>query len=121
MRFTLSSVAFVLFLSGCPKKATNVVIEGWHGEEEWTGQCYYHKNFSVLGRGEVYDARQDSMAAMMSQWRGERNDGIQFDEGKIVDIPTKNVNLDLPGVPACLQLHNIDVIVRIRTLKDKKN
>ena len=42
------------------------------------------------------------------------------DEGKIVDIPTKNVNLDLPGVPACLQLHNIDVIVRIRTLKDKK-
>ena len=43
------------------------------------------------------------------------------DEGKIVDIPTKNVNLDLPGVPACLQLHNIDVIVRIRTLKDKKN
>ncbi len=41
------------------------------------------------------------------------------DEGKIVDIPTKNVNLDIPSIPACLQLHNIDIIVRIRTLKDK--
>ena len=43
------------------------------------------------------------------------------DEGKIVDIPTKNVNLDIPSIPACLKLHDIDVIVRIRTLKDKKS
>ena len=43
------------------------------------------------------------------------------DEGKIVDIPTKNIDLNIPSIPACLQLHNIDVIVRIRTLKNKKN
>ena len=43
------------------------------------------------------------------------------DEGKIVDIPTKNIDLNIPSMPACLQLHKIDVIVRIRTLKDKKN
>ena len=43
------------------------------------------------------------------------------DEGKIVDIPTKNIDLNIPSIPACLQLHNIDVIVRIRILKDKKN
>ena len=43
------------------------------------------------------------------------------DEGKIVDIPTKNIDLNIPSIPACLQLHNIDVIVRIRTLKYKKN
>ena len=30
-------------------------------------------------------------------------------------------NLDIPSIPACMQLHKIDVIVRIRTLKDKKN
>ena len=42
------------------------------------------------------------------------------DEGKIIDIPTKNIDLNIPYIPACLQLHNIDVIVRIRTLKDKK-
>ncbi len=43
------------------------------------------------------------------------------DEAKIVDIPTKNIDLNIPSIPACLQLHNIDVIVRIRTLKYKKN
>ena len=42
------------------------------------------------------------------------------DEGKIHDIPTKNINLDIPSIPACLALHNIDVIVRVRSLKDKK-
>ena len=42
------------------------------------------------------------------------------DEGKVIDIPTKNIDLNIPSIPACLQLHNIDVIVRIRTLKDKK-
>ena len=40
------------------------------------------------------------------------------DEGKVVDIPTDNINLDLPSFPACLNLHNVDVIVRVRTLKD---
>ena len=43
------------------------------------------------------------------------------DEGKIIDIPTKNIDLNISSIPACLQLHNIDVIVRIRTLKDKIN
>ena len=41
------------------------------------------------------------------------------DEGKIVDIPTQNIDLNIPSMPACLKLHNIDVIVRIRTLKEK--
>ena len=43
------------------------------------------------------------------------------DEGKIIDIPQKNINLNIPQIPACLSLHNIDIIVRIRTLKDKFN
>ena len=43
------------------------------------------------------------------------------DEGKVLDIPTKNIDLDIPSIPACLKLHDIDVIVRIRTLKDKNN
>jgi Fur family iron response transcriptional regulator len=43
------------------------------------------------------------------------------DEGKVIDIPTKNIDLDIPSIPACLQLHDIDVIVRIRTLKEKKS
>tara|TARA_B100000029_G_C17453769_1_gene915945 strand:+ start:533 stop:985 length:453 start_codon:yes stop_codon:yes gene_type:complete len=43
------------------------------------------------------------------------------DEAKIIDIPTKNIDLNIPSIPACLSLHNVDVIVRIRTLKNYKN
>ena len=43
------------------------------------------------------------------------------DEGKVIDIPTKNIDLDIPSIQACLKLNDIDVIVRIRTLKDKNN
>ena len=43
------------------------------------------------------------------------------DEGKVIDIPTQNIDLDIPSIPACLKLHDIDVIVRIRTLKDSNN
>ena len=43
------------------------------------------------------------------------------DEGKIIDIPQKNIDLNIPQIPACLSLHNIDIIVRVRTLKNKLN
>ena len=43
------------------------------------------------------------------------------DENKIIDIPQKNIDLNIPQIPACLSLHNIDVIVRINTLKNKTN
>ena len=41
------------------------------------------------------------------------------DEDKIIDIPQKNIDLNIPELPACLKFHNIDIIVRIRTLKKK--
>ena len=41
------------------------------------------------------------------------------DEGKVIDIPQKNIDLNIPEIPACLSLHNIDIIVRVITLKDK--
>ena len=40
------------------------------------------------------------------------------DVGRIIDIPKENIDLNIPEIPACLNLHNIDIIVRIRTLKD---
>ena len=43
------------------------------------------------------------------------------DENKIIDIPQKNIDLNIPEIPACLSFHNIDIIVRVRTLKDKYN
>ena len=40
------------------------------------------------------------------------------DENKIIDIPQKNIDLNIPQIPACLKFHNIDIIVRVRTLKE---
>ena len=40
------------------------------------------------------------------------------DENKIIDIPQKNIDLNIPQIPACLNIHNIDIIVRVRTLKN---
>ena len=41
------------------------------------------------------------------------------DENKIIDIPQKNIDLNIPYMPACISLHDVDVIVKIRTLKEK--
>ena len=41
------------------------------------------------------------------------------DEGNVIDIPRENIDLNIPTIPACLSLHNIDVVVRVRTLKEK--
>ena len=43
------------------------------------------------------------------------------DENKIIDIPQKNIDLNIPLIPACLSLHNIDIIIRVRTLSTKNN
>ena len=44
------------------------------------------------------------------------------DEGKIIDIPNDNIDLsNIPEILACLNLHNIDIIVRIRTLKQEQS
>ena len=41
------------------------------------------------------------------------------DESKIIDIPKKNIDLNIPQMPACINLHDIDITVKIRTLKEK--
>ena len=40
------------------------------------------------------------------------------DEGKLIDIPQENIDLNIPEIPACLKFHNIDIIIRVRTLKE---
>jgi len=58
-------------------------IEGWHAEEGWPGQCYHPPAFAEMGPGDRRIARQRTMETMMSQWRGERGDGVSFDDSDI--------------------------------------
>ena len=74
---------FVLLLMtsvSCVKASVDVKpIEGWSTQEGWTGSCFYPKNFDVLGPGDRRLARQKTLTGIMSQWSGERADGINFD------------------------------------------
>ncbi len=55
---------------------------GW--VEYAKGACYHPPEFSEMPTGPKRMAWQDTRNAIMSQWRGERSDGIQFDD-KVID------------------------------------
>lgn len=74
-----------------PKKKSDVPtgpIVGWHTEEGWTGSCYYPPDFATMGGGERRIVRQEALEAVMSQWKGARDDGISFDPVHIENVET---------------------------------
>ncbi|MBN2799161.1 MAG: hypothetical protein JXX28_08430 [Deltaproteobacteria bacterium] len=92
--------AAMLMLSACgPKKSVEptVALEGWHPvmkvdpstkAEVSVGDCFYPVNYEVLGTGDRRIARQAAMEAMISQWRGERDDGVSFSSESIETLET---------------------------------
>ncbi len=78
-------------LLGCgPKKSAQPAapVVGWHTEEGWKGSCYAPPDFSTMGAGDRRVKRTDAFTAVMSQWKGERGDGVSFDERLIADVET---------------------------------
>ncbi len=49
--------------------------QGWSAEPTG-GQCWYPPDWSTMGYGDRRSKHSDAIIAMVSQWRGERNDGI---------------------------------------------
>ncbi len=84
------------FVLGCgPKKAAPEAaapIVGWHAEEGWSGACWYPPDFDAIeaeqGTAARSLARQESLEAMVAQWRGQREDGIAFDPDRVEDAET---------------------------------
>ena len=86
-------ISMLTLLACGPKKVDEAPPPiGWHSEEGWTGACYYGPNWSELQEKEGLtarkQARQDGLNAVMSQWRGERGDGVSFDDNTIMDAET---------------------------------
>ncbi len=90
-RIALVSLAFLLscaglsFLLSCAGKnspETAEVREGWFTEEGWAGSCYAPVDFEKLEAIEGIAARRmmrsEVLGQMLTQWRGEREDGISF-------------------------------------------
>jgi hypothetical protein len=81
-RIVLVSLAFLLSCGGKGSPETAEVREGWFTEEGWAGSCYAPVDFEKLEAVEGMAARRmmrsDVLDQMLSQWRGEREDGISF-------------------------------------------
>ena len=85
-KFGLWVVATVV-LAAC-KKAPEVASppEGWFQSPGSRAACYYPKNYDTLGSTDRKIARQQALDAMVSQWKGDRADGVRFDEKLIEQV-----------------------------------
>lgn len=70
------------------KKSDGPTEVGWYQADGWMGGCYNPPDFSALASGPKRIAWQDARNAVVSQWRGERNDGINFDERAVENAET---------------------------------
>jgi hypothetical protein len=61
---------------------------GWHEVGSNGGSCYYPPDWGSLTAGPKRVAWQEARDAMMSQWRGDRGDGVQFPDKVITDFET---------------------------------
>ena len=80
----------LILLTGCKNKTVEPAapIVGWHQEEGWSGSCYFPPNWEEMGSGDRRMERQNTLQALMSQWRGDRGDGVSFDEKAIENTET---------------------------------
>ncbi len=79
-----------IFLFACGPKDTTPAgpIVGWHREEGWTMDCYHPPNFDNLNELDRRVAREMAMDEVIKQWRGQREDGIHFEETVVEDVET---------------------------------
>jgi len=61
---------------------------GWQTEEGWAHHCYYPPDFGAMADGPRRMARSEVLDAMISQWNGDREDGVSFDEEKVMSVET---------------------------------
>lgn len=51
---------------------------GWHSEVGWKAACWHPPTFAGMLTGPLKEARQQTLEAIVSQWRGDKGDGISF-------------------------------------------
>jgi hypothetical protein len=85
MRFLFAALA----LAACgPKKPPPGSVAGWYKEEGWTHACYVPPDYSKLMDTDRKKARGTTLDAMMSQWKGAKEDDVKFGDGPVEDAET---------------------------------
>ncbi|MBM76009.1 MAG: hypothetical protein CMK59_11465 [Proteobacteria bacterium] len=87
--------SFILFISCGPKENIPTAPPvGWHQEEGWKHSCYHPPDYASLSDSVRMEARETSLTEMLSQWRGDKADGISFNAETIEEI-----EITLLGLP----------------------
>ncbi|MDP6934319.1 MAG: hypothetical protein QGG40_15440, partial [Myxococcota bacterium] len=88
MRIDLS--IFLVVLVGCAKHgADEPPPVGWHRDEGWALDCYFPPSFETLDETSRRSARADALDQVMSQWSGQRDEGVALgDEELVMDVET---------------------------------
>lgn len=106
---TLTLVPLVLgalLATSCKKNTTPdgpVVKEGWIQEDGWKGACYFPKSYKDSDRMAANEVRE----SIMSQWRGERDDGVKFNASVMEGVET--VLLGKPDAVKSVARQNLDL------------
>jgi len=83
-----SLVLLPVLACGPKKTVVTAPVVGWHAEEGWKGACYNPPGWESLEDTQRRIARQTALEEMKRQWRGLRQDGVQFTEETVDDVET---------------------------------
>ncbi len=71
-----------------PKGPAGPTAPGWYKEAGWTGECWFPPDFSTMAEGPRRVEWNTTRESIMAQWRGERNDGVNFPTQTVTDLET---------------------------------
>src|SRR5262245_17113906 len=63
-------------------------VVGWQPAGSAGGQCWHPPDFAKLPEGSKRMAWQETRDAIVSQWRGDRGDGVDFDHDLVEKVET---------------------------------
>jgi len=75
---------------------------GWVEQDTWQGACFNPPSFEGLGTVDLRRQRSEVLDAIMSQWNGERGDGVEFKKNSVVSLESVLLRAPekIPGVAA---------------------
>jgi hypothetical protein len=94
-------------------KGPAVAPVGWQVVKGGTGECHYPPAFDTMPQGPRVMARQQALEAALTQWRGERNDGVA-----VTETVSTNVETVLLGHPKDIEptlIENLAWCEKVRT------
>lgn len=71
-----------------PKKGPATALVGWQTPKDGSGECHYPPDFTALPQGPRVMERQRALEAALTQWRGERDDGVSVTENVSTNVET---------------------------------